>query len=247
LDGELLFTSNQTVSLVGPSPLSIHTATGLDFNDGDANDVPVVATNAVVTEAYGDFAGLLNAGAQIRDFTFATPPGGSYAVVTVGSFNFHLTSVTIDVNAPWLRLFGEGYTDAPGFDRTLGVYDLDILSSRYLNQVRSLTFFWETASGASAVASRHPQFHLRSLVLRFRNRLRDGPARPLRQRSRRLLGRQTPLPPPALSRAHHGALRFTSVHRPAGVLGPRPFRVSGRWRFPGLGRRGGGRGTFPGC
>ena len=153
LDGELLFTSNQTVNLVGPSPLSIHTATGLDFNDGDANDVPVVATNSVVTEAYGDFAGLLNAGAQIRDFTFATPPGGSYAVVTVGSFNFHLTSVTIDVNAPWLRLFGEGYTDAPGFDRTLGVYDLDILSSRYLNQVRSLSFFWETASGASAVAS----------------------------------------------------------------------------------------------
>ena len=131
LDGELLFTSNQTVNLVGPSPINIHTATGLDFNDGDANDTPVVATNAVVTEAYGDFAGLLNAGAQIRDFTFATPPGGTYAVVTVGSFSFHLTTVTIDVNAPWLRLFGEGYSDAPGFDRTLGVYDLDILSSRY--------------------------------------------------------------------------------------------------------------------
>jgi hypothetical protein len=57
------------------------------------------------------------------------------------------------VNAPWLRLFGEGYVDAPGFERTLGFYELDILSSRYLNQVRSLTFFWETASGASAVAS----------------------------------------------------------------------------------------------
>jgi hypothetical protein len=152
LDGELLFTSNQTVNLVGPSPLSIHTATGLDFNDGDADDTPVVATNSVVTEAYGDFAGLLNAGAQIRDFTFATPPSGSYAVVTVGSFNFHLTSVTIDVNAPWLRLFGEGYTDAPGFDRTLGVYDLDILSSRYLNQVRSLSFYWLATTGVSASA-----------------------------------------------------------------------------------------------
>ena len=152
LDGELLFTSNQTVNLVGPSPLSIHTATGLDFNDGDADDTPVVATNSVVTEAYGDFAGLLNAGAQIRDFTFATPPGGSYAVVTVGSFNFHLTSVTIDVNAPWLRLFGEGYTDAPGFDRTLGVYDLDILSSRYLNQVRSLSFYWQATTGVSTSA-----------------------------------------------------------------------------------------------
>ena len=57
------------------------------------------------------------------------------------------------MNAPWLRLFGEGYVDAPGFERTLGFYELDILSSRYLNQVRSLTFFWETASGASAVAS----------------------------------------------------------------------------------------------
>jgi hypothetical protein len=152
LDGELLFTSNQTVNLVGPSPISIHTATGLDFNDGDANDTPVVATNAVVTEAYGDFAGLLNAGAQIRDFTFATPPGGTYAVVTVGSFSFHLTTVTIDVNAPWLRLFGEGYTDAPGYERTLGVYDLDILSSRYLNQVRSLSFYWLATTGASASA-----------------------------------------------------------------------------------------------
>jgi len=152
LDGELLFTSNQVVNLVGPSPINIHTATGLDFNDGDANDVPVVATNAVVTEAYGDFAGLLNAGAQFRDFTFATPPGGTHAVVTVGSFNFHLTSVTIDVNAPWLRLFGEGYTDAPGYDRTLGVYDLDILSSRYLNQVRSLSFSWQATTGVSASA-----------------------------------------------------------------------------------------------
>ena len=151
LDGELLFTSNQTVNLVGPSPINIHTATGLDFNDGDANDTPVVATNAVVTEAYGDFAGLLNAGAQIRDFTFATPPGGTYAVVTVGSFSFHLTTVTIDVNAPWLRLFGEGYSDAPGFDRT-GVYDLDILSSRYLNQVRSLSFYWQATTGVSASA-----------------------------------------------------------------------------------------------
>ncbi len=152
LDGELLFTSNQTVNLVGPSPINIHTATGLDFNDGDANDVPVVATNAVVTEAYGDFAGLLNAGAQFRDFTFATPPAGSYAVVTVGGFNFHLTTVTIDVNAPWLRLFGEGYTDAPGYERTLGVYDLDILSSRYLNQVRSLSFYWQATTAVSTSA-----------------------------------------------------------------------------------------------
>ena len=152
LEGELLFTSNQTVNLVGPSPISIHTATGLDFNDGDFNDVPVVATNSVVSEASGDFAGLLNLGAQIRDFTFATPPGASYAVVAVGGFSFHLTSVTIDVNAPWLRLFGEGYTDAAGFDRTLGLYALDILSSRYLNQVRSLVFSWEATTGVSAAA-----------------------------------------------------------------------------------------------
>jgi hypothetical protein len=153
LDGELLFTSNQTVNLVGPMPISIHTATGLDFNDGDANDTPVVTSNAVVTVASGDFSGLLNAPTLFRDFNFAPPPGAAYAVTSVGGFNFHLTSVTIDVNAPWLRLFGEGYVDAPGFERTLGFYELDILSSRYLNQVRSLTFFWETASGASAVAS----------------------------------------------------------------------------------------------
>jgi hypothetical protein len=150
LDGELLFTSNQTVNLVGPSPISIHTATGLDFNDGDADDTPVVATNSVVTEADGDFAGLLNLGAQIRDFTFATPPGATYAVVTVGSFNFHLTSVTIDVDAPWLRLFGAGYTDAPGFERTLGVYELDVLSSRHL--IRSLSFYWQATTGVSAAA-----------------------------------------------------------------------------------------------
>ena len=153
LDGELLFTSNQTVNLVGPTPINIHTATGLDFNDGDANDTPVVTSNAVVTVASGDFSGLLNAPTLFRDFNFAPPPGAAYAVTSVGGFNFHLTSVTIDVNAPWLRLFGEGYVDAPGFERTLGFYELDILSSRYLNQVRSLTFFWETASGASAVAS----------------------------------------------------------------------------------------------
>jgi len=153
LGGELLFTSNQTVTLVGPSPLSIHTATGLDFNDGDANDVPVVATNSVVSEASGSFAPLLNLGAQIRDFTFATPPGAAYAVVAVGGFSFHLTSVTIDVNAPWLRLFGEGYTDAAGFERTLGVYELDILSSRYLNQVRNLSFYWEATTGVSAAAA----------------------------------------------------------------------------------------------
>ncbi|MFM9090163.1 MAG: hypothetical protein ACKOUK_00260 [Verrucomicrobiota bacterium] len=152
LDGELLFTSNQAVNLVGPVPISIHTATGLDFNDGDANDTPPVATNAVVSEASGDFAGLLNLGSRFRDFNFAPAPGPNYAVTTVGGFSFYLTSVTIDVNAPWLRLFGEGYVDAPGFERTLGFYELDILSSRYLNQVRSLTFYWETSVGVSAAA-----------------------------------------------------------------------------------------------
>ena len=152
LDGDLLFTSNQTVNLVGPMPISIHTATGLDFNDGDANDTPVVTSNAVVTVASGDFSGLLNAPTLFRDFNFAPPPGAAYAVTSVGGFNFHLTSVTIDVNAPWLRLFGEGYVDAPGFERTLGFYELDILSSRYLNQVRSLSFYWLATTGVSASA-----------------------------------------------------------------------------------------------
>ena len=152
LDGDLLFTSNQTVNLVGPMPISIHTATGLDFNDGDANDTPVVTSNAVVTVASGDFSGLLNAPTLFRDFNFAPPPGAAYAVTSVGGFNFHLTSVTIDVNAPWLRLFGEGYVDAPGFERTLGFYELDILSSRYLNQVRSLSLYWQATTGASASA-----------------------------------------------------------------------------------------------
>ena len=152
LEGDLLFTSNQAVQLVGPVPISIHTATGLDFNDGDANDTPPVTSNAVVTQAAGDFAGLQNAPALFRDFNFAPPPGAAYAVTSVGGFNFHLTSVSIDVNAPWLRLFGAGFVDAPGFARTLGVYELDILSSRYLNQVYSLTFYWETAAGVSTVA-----------------------------------------------------------------------------------------------
>ena len=150
LDGELLFTSNQAVNLVGPVPISIHTATGLDFNDGDANDTPLVATNSLVSEASGDFAGLSNVGAQIRDFSFAPPPGAAYAVTSVGGFNFHLTTVIIDVDAPWLRLFGEGYVDAAGYERTLGVFELDVLSTRYLNQVRSLTFRWETTTGVSA-------------------------------------------------------------------------------------------------
>jgi hypothetical protein len=150
LEGELLFTSNQAVNLVGPMPISIHTATGLDFNDGDANDTPLVATNSVVSEASGNFAGLLNVGAQIRDFSFAPPPGAANPVTSVGGFNFHLTTVIIDVDAPWLRLFGEGYVDAAGYERTLGVFELDVLSTRYLNQVRSLTFRWETTTGVSA-------------------------------------------------------------------------------------------------
>lgn len=152
LEGELLFTSNQTVNLVGPVPISIHTATGLDFNDGDANDTPVVSSNAVVTQASGDFAGLLNAAALFRDFSFAPPPGAAYAVTTVGGFNFHLTSVHIDINAPWLSLFGEGYIDAPGRQRTLGLYELDVQSSRFLNQVVYLSFHWETTAAAASVA-----------------------------------------------------------------------------------------------
>lgn len=153
LTGSLTFTSTQGVYLQGSSvPLTIYNTTGLDFNDGDANDLPVVATNATVKLADGDFTPLLNTAARVRDFTFATPPGADYAVVTAGAFNFFITSVTIDVNAPWLRVFGDGYVEAAGYETTLGVFNLDVLASRTLTQVRGYNFLWETTSGVSAVA-----------------------------------------------------------------------------------------------
>ncbi len=148
ITGNLTFTSTQGVYLEGPSnPLTIFNATGLDFNDGDANDTPIVSTNATVASATGDFASLLNSAALVRDFTFATPPGASYAVWTAGSFNFFLTAVTIDVNAPWLRIFGDGYVEGTGFSRTLGYFNLDVLASRDLTQVRGVNFSWQASSG----------------------------------------------------------------------------------------------------
>jgi hypothetical protein len=153
LTGNLTFTSTQAVYLQGTAvPLTIYNTTGLDFNDGDANDTPVVPTNATVGTADGDFAALLGTGAQVRDFTFATPPGAAYAVVTAGAFSFYLTSVTIDVNAPWLRVFGDGYVEAPGYDTTLGLFDLNVLANRTLTQVRGFNFSWEATSGVSSVA-----------------------------------------------------------------------------------------------
>lgn len=148
ITGNLNFSSTQGVYLEGPSdPLTIFNATGLDFNDGDSNDTPSVSTNATVASATGDFASLINTAARIRDFTFATPPGASYAVWTAGSFSFFLTSVTIDVNAPWLRIFGDGYVDGTGFSRTLGYFNLDVLASRDLTQVRGVNFSWQATSG----------------------------------------------------------------------------------------------------
>jgi hypothetical protein len=153
LTGGLTFTSTQGVYLQGTSdPLTIYNTTGLDFNDGDANDTPVVPTNATVAAADGDFATLLSTAAQVRDFTFATPPGAAYAVVIAGAFNFYITSVAIDVNAPWLRVFGDGYVEAAGYETTLGYYNLDVLASRTLTQVRGYNFLWEATSGVSAVA-----------------------------------------------------------------------------------------------
>lgn len=153
LTGSLTFTSTQGVYLQGTSvPVTIYSTTGLDFNDGDANDTPVVATNATVAAADGDFTPLLNTAAQVRDFTFATPPGAAYAVVTAGAFNFFITSVTIDVNAPWLRVFGDGYVEAAGYETTLGVFNLDVLANRTLTLVRGYNFTWEATSGVSAVA-----------------------------------------------------------------------------------------------
>lgn len=153
LTGGLTFTSTQGVYLQGTSvPLTIYNTTGLDFNDGDPNDFPVVATNANVATATGDFASLLGTAAQVRDFTFATPPWSDYAVVTAGAFNFYLTSITIDVNAPWLRVFGDGYVENAGFDTTLGTFDLNVLASRTLTSVRGFNFNWQATSGISSVA-----------------------------------------------------------------------------------------------
>lgn len=148
LTGNLTFTSTQPVYLQGPSdPLTIYNATGLDFNDGDLNDTPVVPSNATVATATGSFLAILGSAAQVRDFAFASPPGAAYAVWNAGDFNFYLTSVTIDVNAPWLRVFGDGYVEAAGYTRTLGYFNLDVLASRTLTQVRGVSFAWQATSG----------------------------------------------------------------------------------------------------
>lgn len=167
ITGNLSFTSTQGVYLEGPSnPLTIFNATGLDFIDGDSDDTPIVSTNATVATATGDFASLINSAALIRDFTFATPPGAAYAVWTAGSFSFYLTSVTIDVNAPWLRIFGDGYVEGTGFSRTLGYFNLDVLASRNLTQVRGVNFSWEATSGVYVAAVREdvPVIHLLGLA-----------------------------------------------------------------------------------
>jgi len=153
LTGDLTFSSTQGVYLQGSSvPLTIYNTTGLDFNDGDTNDTPIVPTNATVASATGDFATLLGSAAQVRDFTFASPPGASYAVVTAGAFSFYLTSIAIDVNAPWLRVFGDGYVERAGYDTTLGTFDLNVLASRTLTHIRGFNFSWEATSGVSSVA-----------------------------------------------------------------------------------------------
>ncbi|MEY3608743.1 MAG: hypothetical protein RLZZ447_1531 [Verrucomicrobiota bacterium] len=153
LTGGLTFTSTQGVYLQGTaSPLTIHNATGLDFSDGDANDTPGVLTNATVAAASGDFASLLNTAAQVRDFTFATAPGSAYAVVNAGSFNFYLTSLATDVNAPWLRVFGQGYVEAAGYETTQGQFNLEVLASRTLTQVRGFNFYWEASSTVAQAA-----------------------------------------------------------------------------------------------
>jgi hypothetical protein len=144
ITGSLTMTSTQGVYLQGTEvPLTIYNTTGLDFNDGDGNDYPVVATNATVASASGDFLNLLNTAGQVRDFTFATPPGGDYAVWTAGGFSFYLTSVQIDVNAPWLRVFGEGWVESIDYEPTLGNFTLNVLASRTLTQVRGFTLIWE--------------------------------------------------------------------------------------------------------
>jgi hypothetical protein len=154
LTGNLTFTNTQGVYLQGTAdPLTIYNTTGLDFNDGDPNDTPVVATNATVATATGSFLAILGSAAQVRDFTFATPPGAAYAVWTAGNFSFYLTSVTIDVNAPWLRVFGDGYVDATGYTRTLGYFNLDVLASRTLTQVRGVNFAWQATSGVYETSS----------------------------------------------------------------------------------------------
>ncbi|MFM9090775.1 MAG: hypothetical protein ACKOUK_03425 [Verrucomicrobiota bacterium] len=143
ITGSLTMTSTQGVYLQGTAtPLTIYNTTGLDFNDGDPNDYPVVATNATVAAASGDFVSLLNTAGQVRDFTFAAPPGGEYAVWTAGSFSFYLTSVQIDVNAPWLRVFGEGWVESPDYEETLGNFTLNVLASRTLTQVRGFNLHW---------------------------------------------------------------------------------------------------------
>ncbi|MEN9813895.1 MAG: hypothetical protein RL479_2581 [Verrucomicrobiota bacterium] len=57
------------------------------------------------------------------------------------------------MNAPWLRVFGDGYVDATGYARTLGYFNLDVLASRTLSQVRGVNFAWQATSGVYETSS----------------------------------------------------------------------------------------------
>jgi hypothetical protein len=46
--------------------------------------------------------------------------------------------------APWLYITGQGYIETTGYSQTSGLFNVDVLSTRFLNQVRSCTFRWET-------------------------------------------------------------------------------------------------------
>jgi hypothetical protein len=135
LIGGLTFNSTQTILLQSTgSPITILNATGLDFIDGD---------NSIVTVVSGDFSSLLNVSGQIRDLTFAAPAGSSYPTVTANPFDFYVTSMGSRVEPPWLYITGQGYIQTPGYEATLGQFNVDVLSSRFLNQIRSCTFRWE--------------------------------------------------------------------------------------------------------
>jgi hypothetical protein len=144
LTGGLTFNSNQTVLLRGTgSPLTIFNTTGLDFNDGDPDDTPIVSTNSIITIASGDFSSLLSASGQIRDLTFAQPAGSAYPTVTSNPFNFYVTSMEARTEAPWLYITGQGYIETTGYSQTSGLFNVNVLSTRFLNQVRSCDFRWQ--------------------------------------------------------------------------------------------------------
>lgn len=130
---------NGTIELAGawtpvdsvPSPVTIDTATGIDFT----ND------QAAVMASSGDMALPFLTLATMNDFQFNPLAPNPVTVWSVGGFSFSMDNVTIDTQtASALTLSGSGMITGGGFDPTPGTW-------AFSGQTASnITFSWSSSN-----------------------------------------------------------------------------------------------------